>query len=258
MFSHTSPRPHRRGFTLIELLVVIAIIAVLAAILFPVFAQAREKARQASCLSNVKQIGVGAMMYAQDYDETFMVGANNTPGGNFRWYRDIAPYIKNNVIRNCPSNTRRVVRDGSWTNYGINVSISPWGDWKRPVSLAEINAPAGLVLASDTGQFSNTLMGDSAARNDPLKWMAHHIDATDWLLMGPYVWPGMPYGGHPYRADCGITTDNRCRRPLPIHNGGPNVLFADGHAKWMRNDQLIGPMPDGWPANDPRNLWDNN
>src|SRR5512144_498244 len=83
----------RRGFTLIELLVVIAIIAILAAILFPVFAQAREKARQISCLSNIKQIGLGVLMYAQDYDETYPFAWGQTGA----WYESVDPYIKNGV-----------------------------------------------------------------------------------------------------------------------------------------------------------------
>jgi prepilin-type N-terminal cleavage/methylation domain-containing protein/prepilin-type processing-associated H-X9-DG protein len=120
------PRLQHSGFTLIELLVVIAIIAILAAILFPVFAQAREKARAATCISNLKQIGVGLMMYAQDYDETLAgnhIGAphnsagdagfaNVTPIGfmdtnparvSRNWGRDLQPYMKNTPIYNCPN-----------------------------------------------------------------------------------------------------------------------------------------------------------
>src|SRR3979409_1025464 len=97
----------RRGFTLIELLVVIAIIAILAAILFPVFAQAREKARQTSCLSNTKQMMLGVKMYTQDYDETslwrwYMPNTNGT-GTNFCWEEVVLPYIKNQDIFICPS-----------------------------------------------------------------------------------------------------------------------------------------------------------
>src|SRR5882724_457674 len=89
-------RSNRQGFTLIELLVVIAIIAILAAILFPVFAQAREKARQTSCLSNNKQIGLAVLMYAQDYDEYYPMGAYNTdPNAPVAmWYDFVEPYIK--------------------------------------------------------------------------------------------------------------------------------------------------------------------
>ncbi len=95
----------RRAFTLIELLVVIAIIAILAAILFPVFARAREKARQASCLSNVKQMGLAALMYAQDYDEMVVPGEIRIPGAQ-RWMGEgglLLPYVKNVQIFRCPS-----------------------------------------------------------------------------------------------------------------------------------------------------------
>ena len=103
---------HRRGFTLIELLVVIAIIAILAAILFPVFARAREKARQSSCLSNVKQIGLGVLMYTQDYDERFPAKwwwYVHRPAGydlstNYlTWAECVAPYINNDQIFQCPT-----------------------------------------------------------------------------------------------------------------------------------------------------------
>src|SRR5688500_12314957 len=94
----------RKGFTLIELLVVIAIIAILAAILFPVFAQAREKARQSACFSNMKQLALGVMMYTQDYDDTLPKGYHALPGGgNFPWPLAVAPYVKNTAIFRCPS-----------------------------------------------------------------------------------------------------------------------------------------------------------
>jgi prepilin-type N-terminal cleavage/methylation domain-containing protein len=115
----------RRGFTLIELLVVIAIIAILAAILFPVFARAREKARQSSCLSNLKQIGLGALMYAQDVDEKLMP-PTNCPSMNGCFVQGcgtggsggpntLGPYIKNTQIWQCPSNG-----EGWATGYGWN------------------------------------------------------------------------------------------------------------------------------------------
>src|SRR5215216_6026680 len=102
----SAPNRSRRGFTLIELLVVIAIIAILAAILFPVFAQAREKARGAACLSNMKQIGLATMMYAQDHDDYLPYGyAYTWPGQKeLYWWQDLCrPYVKNEAVYTCPS-----------------------------------------------------------------------------------------------------------------------------------------------------------
>ncbi len=95
----------RRGFTLIELLVVIAIIAILAAILFPVFARAREKARQTSCLSNVKQLSLGVLMYTQDYDERLPYCDCNAYSSGTNWAISTQPYVKNAQIFVCPSDS---------------------------------------------------------------------------------------------------------------------------------------------------------
>src|ERR1044072_7200814 len=109
----------RRGFTLIELLVVIAIIAILAAILFPVFAQAREKARQATCLSNLKQIGTGVVMYVQDYDEIYplsqyFTGGPAGSGHQVSWQAEVYPYIKNDTAFRSASGTTQV-----WGQSGV-------------------------------------------------------------------------------------------------------------------------------------------
>jgi len=106
---------HRRGFTLIELLVVIAIIAILAAILFPVFARAREKARQASCLSNVKQFALATQMYVQDYDELLPPSITGTPSGALlTTFELLAPYTKNEVIERCPSDPVGAIDLTAW------------------------------------------------------------------------------------------------------------------------------------------------
>ena len=132
--SHPSPSP-QRGFTLIELLVVIAIIAVLAAILFPVFAQARAKARQTACLSNIRQIGTSVLMYAQDYDEMIVhteLGGEEGDAHEYYWGDMIFPYTKNWQILQCPSANQKVlfktgvtIYSQQWAyNYGINDIIA--------------------------------------------------------------------------------------------------------------------------------------
>ena len=150
----------KSGFTLIELLVVIAIIAILAAILFPVFAKAREKARQTACLSNAKQIMLGALMYVQDYDETFPVEAPRTLGtGGF--VSQIMPYVKNTQIFVCPS-----LRTQPWMNHG------------------GCNVPGCLV---------STYQTSICAGNLPLAWIkwpsqkAYIIEM--WRQCG-FFWPG--------------------------------------------------------------------
>jgi len=185
----------RRGFTLIELLVVIAIIAILAAILFPVFSRAREKARQSNCLSNVKQLSLGILMYADDYDEriplqSYTAGSSVTwPGGGtstyVRWHLLIHPYIKNIQLFNCPSSLTKW--DGNYTqamNYGINTYL-PYNQ----VSLAQIEEPAETLLLADA-------VGTSSYRIHPTWNSGYHID--------------------------------------PRHNGGANAGLCDGHAKWYQ------------------------
>jgi prepilin-type N-terminal cleavage/methylation domain-containing protein/prepilin-type processing-associated H-X9-DG protein len=113
----------RKGFTLIELLVVIAIIAILAAILFPVFAQAREKARQTSCLSNLKQTGTATLMYVQDYDETFplsiYLATENNKACTFTFYNALIPYQKSADVMKCPSNPQALDLPKAWVAHGL-------------------------------------------------------------------------------------------------------------------------------------------
>ena len=135
---------HRSGFTLIELLVVIAIIAILAAILFPVFARAREKARQASCSSNLKQIGAATLMYIQDYDERYPPQFAITP--DLDWPVMLDPYVKNHQLWSCPSNqdTGHMLVDGTPLSYGYNCGHLAFK------TQAQISDIAGTIMAADS------------------------------------------------------------------------------------------------------------
>lgn len=187
----------RRGFTLIELLVVIAIIAILAAILFPVFAKAREKARQASCLSNVKQLGLATLSYVQDYDECLPYGQEvswapiATDCGFFG--NAVLPYCKNSQIFRCPSvpqsynYTWRNI-GFMWSSYGYNKLL----DTGR--ALAIFQQPAETVLLLD-------------ARNA-------------WIDSVPNVYARVGDGDY--------------NGPTAFHNEGINVGYLDGHAKWSK------------------------
>ncbi len=147
------------GFTLIELLVVIAIIAILAAILFPVFARARENARKSTCQSNLKQIGTSVMMYTQDYDETlprtyFAVPA---PAGNQSWAMILQPYVKNTQAFDCPSATIRW--PGTWNGESIGYGMSLY--FESSQAMAAIAKPAETVLVGDGNNFRIKPLGHS-------------------------------------------------------------------------------------------------
>jgi prepilin-type N-terminal cleavage/methylation domain-containing protein/prepilin-type processing-associated H-X9-DG protein len=214
----------RRGFTLIELLVVIAIIAILAAILFPVFARAREKARQASCSSNEKQIGLAMMMYVQDYDEMYPSvydDGNGYPAGRIIWADKILPYVKNRELFRCPSQSINITAQlaGLWpgslqaTRYQMPMShVFPEG-LSLPASMASFAAPAETVMILES---SNA-------------WYQHycprHVTAPMALMPGPPQWINGQLNESTY----------------PWHNEGLNVAFCDGHVKWMKPQSLADP-----------------
>ncbi|MBC7805199.1 MAG: prepilin-type N-terminal cleavage/methylation domain-containing protein [Akkermansiaceae bacterium] len=211
----------QRGFTLIELLVVIAIIAILAAILFPVFAQARSKARQTVCLSNMRQLGTASNLYLQDFDETFFLKRYGTGGNEGWWYILLEPYLKaglvnandrskpvsilhcpdiDNSYRDAPLGVARGVRPTN--SYGPNeylAGVTATTGITTTYALADIATPASLVLfAEQTGEFT-------AIRGQ---------DDT------------------PYASDA--TERKQYRNSRTRHQGGANFTFADGHAKWFK------------------------
>lgn len=196
----------RRGFTLIELLVVIAIIAILAAILFPVFARAREKARQSSCLSNVKQIGLGCLMYAQDYDERFSLSAITTTTPRYSWIQLIDPYIKNSQVWDCPSATvNAIISYNGCRSYCFNELL-----WSR--KLGDVQSPAETVMLGDATP--NTRMGAWTLYRPSRGFRQDDVSGRDYS-----TWGG------------GVTQTWTQFNFAERHNSQGNVCYADGHAK---------------------------
>jgi prepilin-type N-terminal cleavage/methylation domain-containing protein/prepilin-type processing-associated H-X9-DG protein len=245
---------HRfKAFTLIELLVVIAIIAILAAILFPVFAQAREKARGASCTSNVRQMGLAAVMYAQDYDETYpgmwqwsplAILAHSPylypPGWTLQQAEQqcqTCPYVKNSQIFKCPSQQKQYA--GAWASYGYAYPTM-WGAYP-PIpgsafgfptgpSLASFSAPANTIMIAESGIWPGT----STCNALTYEGIYSGCDNKTGYSY-PYVYP---------------PTTNPWSAPLPVHSRMGTVAFVDGHVKMVKPEATMQKNSNG------KTMWD--
>lgn len=227
-----------RGFTLIELLVVIAIIAILAAILFPVFAQAKESAKQITCLSNTKQLGLAIQMYCNDYDDTGPVGIDDWAWGD-GWAGQVYPYVKNIGVYRCSDDSPSSVVSYAYNSNYLYPEGDVWDGAHPPVS---INNSSLVAVAT-------TVVLAEVANN--------YYSSIGWYT-GPLVAQGVDYGspGGDGQYVVGICTPNEwtcqyatgyTQNTTPSydsmyfttpadgrHHGGSNYAFADGHSKWLR------------------------
>jgi len=227
-----------KAFTLIELLVVIAIIAILAAILFPVFAKVREKARQTSCLSNEKQIGLGIIQYVQDNNETYPVNSGQYPNGtgyywSNGWAVGVYPYVKSTGVFKCPDDPTTATAPFVPISYAINWNLinttQQGGNNNTAEAIAVQNAPASTVLAFEVqGQSFNPtgLVGN---------------DTSPSATMDGGFW-----GGRMGNNSGQFATGSDPIKPInnissgPVHTSGANYLCCDGHAKWLRSASISG------------------
>jgi prepilin-type N-terminal cleavage/methylation domain-containing protein/prepilin-type processing-associated H-X9-DG protein len=217
----------KRGFTLIELLVVIAIIAILAAILFPVFAQARAKARQATCQSNLRQLGLAQLMYIQDYDETFPFAGwrpndQYSNDGTWDWQNTTAKYIKTKGLFRCPSSTdldeqpnpQVYAWDLNPVSYLMNNQLARN---RQPVTDATVQDPANIWMVLDGHSDWGGYQGVDWLGRVNTNWMIEDstFGSDSSLVDGWLSWQGFTWG-------------------LPRHQGGTQICYADGHVKFIK------------------------
>jgi prepilin-type N-terminal cleavage/methylation domain-containing protein/prepilin-type processing-associated H-X9-DG protein len=231
----------RSGFTLIELLVVIAIIAILASILFPVFARARENARRASCQSNLKQIALGVAMYIQDYDEkmprTRFSALLVTPTNPYGWADMLQPYLKSTQIFQCPSETNSANTSVGLNGSAPSVTAPGYSDYFMNAvafnqSDASFAAPSLTILLGD-GVSGNSYNNYDGCLNSP-------ADQTGGAAVGAACSTAESYITN-LISSAGITAAGR-------HLDGANYAFVDGHVKWLKGSIISGTTINGSTA----------
>ncbi|MBW3623077.1 MAG: DUF1559 domain-containing protein [Armatimonadetes bacterium] len=243
----------RGGFTLIELLVVIAITAILAAVLFPVFAKAREKARQSSCAGNLRQMGLAQMNYVNDHDETMQPGYVGATGVDRPWPELLYPYTRSTEVYTCPSSDAPWAYPSAWLkktlqlSYIPNYGYSPPGDVEVQ-TLADVPEPAHLIAYAemrDIGEWPGW-SGYWGVMPWPSAYRPVLRRLTYQEVIGPYQ------SARNRQAPNGVGDKFAPRVATERHGGGANYIFADGHAKWMKF--LLTVDPDGKNTTD-RWMW---
>jgi prepilin-type N-terminal cleavage/methylation domain-containing protein/prepilin-type processing-associated H-X9-DG protein len=228
-----TPRSRKMGFTLIEILVVIAIIAILAAILFPVFARARENARRASCQSNLKQLSLGLIQYTQDYDERYPYGYD---AGQRLWGEQIFPYVKSTQVFVCPSDPKTyAVPTASQLvpgySYGLNMVYNDPSHWIFGQYLA-VPAQIPITTAAVEDSSGTVWTGDVAT-----------LAASAPLIRGYYYLSGVNNSTLVLNdSNCGSTpclwSTTQTTGWYARHLDTVNVAFLDGHVKAMKVENL--------------------
>ena len=258
-------RRKQSGFTLIELLVVIAIIAILAAILFPVFQKVRENARRTACLSNMKQIGLAALQYTQDYDEKYVAGCGPN-GKGAGWAGQLYTYVKSTAVFKCPDESSSL--PGLPTSYGLNSQFSPFngaGTGPNGISLARVNSPAKTVLlfeVTNSGYYdvSAPIGGTGAGGMSPDEepgnaggspagyGLGNRFDLTGFNTQyrnDGYTGSRDNNGNEVkyatgYLRNSVSNANGNFTGPEGRHGGGAVYLLADGHAKYLRPNSVSG------------------
>lgn len=266
----------RRGFTLIELLVVIAIIALLAAILFPVFASARETARKTSCLSNTRQLGLGFLAYTSDNDEQMMRGVDRAAHYGLGWAGELYPYVKSAAVFACPDDLTKTalpfVPVSFVLNENLSTDVTVYGlPRQMNGALSYLTAPASTVVlyegtgmqanlaaadgddASPHATSTNTLYGSCVSNGQDDLGVYAPGASSDYNTPASSVMDaqGASFGERRAGSPNAATRSDAPLSARPRHGLGTNFLAADGHAKWLPSDLVsTGYTPD--TANQPQ------